>query len=217
MILLTGFEPFGGEAVNPSWAAAQLTAAALQAAGHDAAAVELPCVFERSAEVLRNAVGQLKPNLVLCVGQAGGRSKVSIERVAINVEDARIPDNAGNAPIDRPVRVGGPAAYFSTLPIKAGRAAVAAAGIPVEISQTAGTYVCNHAFYVLMDILAGLDGVRGGFIHVPYSREQGLHHDQPGLAVEDMAAALTLVATAALTADGILVADDLRVAAGAEH
>ncbi|WP_026550244.1 pyroglutamyl-peptidase I [Arthrobacter sp. Br18] len=217
MILLTGFEPFGGETVNPSWAAAQLAAAALRSAGHDAAAVELPCVFERSAEVLRSAVGQVKPTVVLCVGQAGGRSKVSIERVAINVDDARIPDNAGTAPIDQPVRTDGPAAYFSTLPIKAGMAAVAAAGIPVEISQTAGTYVCNHVFYALMDILAGLDGVRGGFIHVPYSTGQGSQHGLPGLDVGDMAEALTLVATAALTADGTLRHGDLRLAAGAEH
>ncbi|MBG6183813.1 pyroglutamyl-peptidase [Arthrobacter sp. CAN_A214] len=217
MILLTGFEPFGGETVNPSWTAAQLAATALQAAGRNAAAVELPCVFGKSAEVLRDAIGRLQPMLVLCVGQAGGRSRISIERVAINVDDARIPDNAGNAPIDQPVRLGGPAAYFSTLPIKAGRAAVAAAGLPVEVSQTAGTYVCNSVFYALMDALAGLDGVRGGFIHVPFSDEQGLRHGQPGLAVEDMAAALTLVATAALTADGDLVDGDLRMAAGAEH
>lgn len=217
MILLTGFEPFGGESVNPSWAAAQLAAAALQDGGREAAAVELPCVFGRSAEVLRNAISRLEPTLVLCVGQAGGRSGVSIERVAINVDDARIPDNDGNAPIDQPVRSGGPAAYFSTLPIKAGRAAVAAAGIPVEVSQTAGTYVCNHVFYALMDTLAGRDGVRGGFIHVPYSSEQGLQHGAPGLALEDMAAALTLLAAAAVTSDGAPVDGDLREAAGAEH
>ncbi len=212
MILLTGFEPFGGESTNPSWLAAQLAAERLTALGQEAVAVEVPCVFGRSIEVLVEAIGTFRPAIVLCVGQAGGRGSVSIERVAINVDDARIPDNAGNQPIDESVVRAGPAAYFSTLPIKACREAVAGLDIPVEVSQTAGTYVCNHIFYGLMDLLQTREGVRGGFIHVPYSLEQGEANGQPGLAVEDMATALVTIATttASTTADA-------RVTAGAEH
>lgn len=212
MILLTGFEPFGGESTNPSWQAARLAADRLAADGTPAVAVELPCVFGRSAEVLAEAVEVHDPDIVLCVGQAGGRERVSVERVAINVDDARIPDNAGRQPIDEPVVPGGATAYFSTLPIKACREAVARLEIPVEVSQTAGTYVCNHIFYSLMHMLRGRSGIRGGFIHVPFSTEQGRRHGQPGIEIEDMAAALVAVArTTAVTAT------DTRVTAGAEH
>ncbi|MBG6223918.1 pyroglutamyl-peptidase [Arthrobacter sp. CAN_A2] len=212
MILLTGFEPFGGESTNPSWHAAQRAAELLVALGLDAAAVEVPCVFGRSIEVLEAALGQFEPDIVLCVGQAGGRGSVSLERVAINVDDARIPDNAGLQPIDEPVVAAGPAAYFSTLPIKACREAVAGLGVPVEVSQTAGTYVCNHLFYGLMDLLQDRRGIRGGFIHVPFSTEQGSAHGQPGITVEAMAAALVAIATT--TAETAL---DARITAGAEH
>ncbi|MHA7220166.1 pyroglutamyl-peptidase I [Arthrobacter sp. MDT1-48-3] len=212
MILLTGFEPFGGEATNPSWLAARRAAALLTAEGQQAVAVEVPCVFGRSIEVLEAALERYRPGIVLGVGQAGGRERVSIERVAINVDDARIPDNAGCRPIDEPVVPGGPAAYFSSLPIKACREAVAALGVPVEVSQTAGTYVCNHIFYGLMSLLADNPGVRGGFVHVPYSTEQGGAHRQAGLPIEDMAAALVAIAT---TAAGTTA--DARITAGAEH
>lgn len=212
MILLTGFEPFGGETTNPSWLAARRAADLLRAEGHDAVAVEVPCVFGASVDAVTTAIGRYRPEIVLCVGQAGGRPSVSVERVAINVDDARIPDNAGRQPIDESIAAGGPAAYFSSLPIKACRQAVAALGIPVEVSQTAGTYVCNHVFYGLMDHLASRDGTRGGFIHVPYSAEQGVANSAPGLALEDMAAAL--VAIALTTAD---TTADLRVTGGAEH
>lgn len=212
MILLTGFEPFGGESTNPSWQAAQRAADLLCAQGRAAVAVEVPCVFGRSIEALKVALGEYEPAIVLCVGQAGGRGSISLERVAVNVDDARIPDNAGNQPIDEPVVPSGPAAYFSTLPIKACREAVAGLDIPVEVSQTAGTYVCNHLFYGLMDLLGDRRGTRGGFVHVPYSSEQGTAHGQPGLAVEAMAEALTMIATT--TAE---TAADARVTAGAEH
>lgn len=212
MILLTGFEPFGGETINPSWLAAQLAAERLTALGQEAVAVEVPCVFGRSIEVLAEALESFRPAVVLCVGQAGGRGSVSIERVAINVDDARIPDNAGNQPIDEPVLADGPAAYFSTLPVKACREAVAGLDIPVEVSQTAGTYVCNHIFYGLMHLLQTRDRVRGGFIHVPYSTDQGEANGQPGIAVASMAAALVAIAT---TTAG--TTSDLRITAGAEH
>ncbi len=212
MILLTGFEPFGGELTNPSWLAAERAAVLLRDQGREAVAVELPCVFGESIDALEAALVRFRPDVVVCAGQAGGRSRVSVERVGINVDDARIPDNAGRQPVDEPVVPGGPAAYFSSLPIKACREAVAALGIPVEVSQTAGTYVCNHVFYGLMHLLAERQDARGGFVHVPFSTGQGEAHGQPGLAIDLMAAALAAIA--GTTAE---TATDLRVAAGAEH
>ncbi|MHA7276635.1 pyroglutamyl-peptidase I [Arthrobacter sp. HLT1-21] len=214
MILLTGFQPFGGEASNPSWQAAERAAAHLSQSGVEAVAVELPCAFGESIATLRAAVQLHRPALVLCVGQAGGRSRISLERVAINIDDARIPDNSGNQPIDTPVRADGPAAYFSTLPIKQALQDLTDSGIAAEISQTAGTYVCNHVFYGLMDLLATTPdgGARGGFIHVPYSSDQADAHGAPGMPVADMAAALRQIA---LTSQR--TTSDLRLAAGAEH
>ncbi|MFM1992004.1 MAG: hypothetical protein RJA99_4961 [Pseudomonadota bacterium] len=169
-ILLTGFEPFGGESVNPSW----LIASALDGetiGGARVHAQRLPTAFRASLRVLRAALRRHRPVLVVALGQAGGRAELSIERVAINVDDARIPDNAGARPIDVPVVRGGPAAHFSTLPIKAIVAALRARGVPAAVSQTAGTFVCNHVFYGLQHALAGTR-VRGGFVHVPYLPEQ---------------------------------------------
>ncbi len=213
MILFTGFEPFGGEALNPSWLAAQEAAAALRAAGSAAVAVELPCTFGESLTRLREVVSEHRPGLVLCVGQAGGRARISLERVAINVDDARIPDNAGNQPVDSPIRPGGPAAYFSSLPIKQALQDLTVAGIAAEVSQTAGTYVCNHVFYGLMDLLsASGGGTRGGFIHVPYTPDQAAVHGAPGMPVAEMAHALVLIAQTSQT-----TTTELRLAAGAEH
>ncbi len=212
MILLTGFEPFAGESTNPSWHAAQRAAEHLTDQGHAAVAVELPCFFRRSIDVLLEAVEKYSPGLVVCVGQAGGRERISIERVAINVDDARIPDNDGRRPIDGAVVAGGPSAYFSTLPIKACREAVARLDIPIEVSQTAGTYVCNHVFYGLMHQLAHREGIRGGFVHIPYSSEQGQAHGAPGLDVDTMASALVTIATTAVGTES-----DARIAGGAEH
>ncbi|MHA7263399.1 pyroglutamyl-peptidase I [Arthrobacter sp. TMN-37] len=212
MILLTGFEPFGGEATNPSWTAARRAADRLASEGYEAAAVELPCSFAEAPVALAAALEQFQPRLVLCAGQAGGRSAISLERVAINVIDARLPDNRGERPVDRPVRGGGPAAYFTTLPIKAALENLTGAGIPVEVSQTAGTYVCNATFYALMDLLASREGITGGFVHVPYSTGQGAVHGKPGLDVGQMAFALALIAVTALENPV-----DIEVPAGAEH
>lgn len=169
-ILLTGFEPFAGETINPSWQ----IASALH--GHhvgpaQVVAVQLPTVFQRALEALDAALKLHQPQLVLALGQAGGRTDLSVERVAINVDDARIPDNARQQPVDHPIVPGGPAAYFSTLPIKTLVATLHRAGIPASVSQTAGTFVCNHVFYGLQHRLAGT-GVRSGFVHVPYVPEQ---------------------------------------------
>ena len=165
-ILYTGFAPFGGERVNPSFEALRLLPDSL-----DGAAVlrmELPTTFESAGKLLLDTIGRENPDIVICVGQAGGRAAVTPERCAINVRDARIPDNAGHQPKDEPVIAGGPAALFSTLPIKAMAAAARKDGFAAEISNSAGTFVCNDLMYSLLYTLEReFPAVRGGFIHVP--------------------------------------------------
>jgi pyroglutamyl-peptidase len=208
-ILLTGFEPFGGEGVNPS----QAIVAALSGttvAGCEVAGVTLPCEFGRAASELAQAIDRLRPSLVLALGQAGGRADLSLERIAINVDDARMPDNAGAAPIDLPVVAGGPAAYFTTLPVKAMVAALRAAGLPASVSQSAGTYVCNHVFYALQHRLAG-SGVRSGFMHLPLLPEQAARQPgQPSLPLQTLLEGVR-VALAAASAN----VSDLRESGGA--
>lgn len=171
-VLLTGFEPFGGDAANPSQDIVRALAGRT-IAGHRVAGLVLPCVFGRSAREVRAALKRERPVLVICLGVAAGRAAITPERVAVNLDDARIPDNAGLQPCDRPVVRGGPAAYFSTLPAKAIVAALARRGLPAAVSHTAGTFVCNHVFYSLMRALARRRGVRGGFIHVPAADAAG--------------------------------------------
>src|SRR5471032_1508023 len=168
-VLLTGFESFGGESVNPSWEIARALDGWV-VEGHTVRAMQLPCAFGDALRMLDEALAAQRPDLVMCLGQAGGRAEISVERVALNVDDARIPDNLGRQPIDAAVVPGGPAAYFSTLPIKAIARDVRATGIPAAVSNTAGTFVCNHVFYALMHSLATrpeLARARGGFVHVP--------------------------------------------------
>ncbi|MZD08502.1 pyroglutamyl-peptidase I [Streptomyces sp. SID5785] len=211
-ILLTGFEPFGGASVNPSWQAASLVAAA-PPEGLDVTAVELPCVFGAALDALRDALGTVRPEVVVCLGQAGGRPGVTVERVAINVDDARIPDNAGARPIDEPVVPGGPAAYFSSLPVKACVAALREAGVPAALSNTAGTFVCNHVAYGLGHLLATeFPGVRGGFVHVPWAPEQVVDGGAPALPAETVAAGIRALLSAAASTRA-----DLRASEGATH
>lgn len=207
-VLLTGFDAFGGDSVNPSWWLAQALHRR-QIAGHRVVAAQLPTVFGDSIERLQALLDRHRPALVICLGLAAGRAALSLERIAINVDDARIADNAGAQPIDEPVIAAAPAAYFSTLPIKVMRQAIGAAGIPAEISQTAGTFVCNHVFYALMHRLAtvpALRRARGGFIHVPMLPEQG----EPSLPLERMVEGLRIGIRTALTAPG-----DVRLGGGA--
>lgn len=206
-VLLTGFAPFGGEAVNPSWLAVQ-SLQGRRISGHRVVAAQLPTVFGDAPRRLQALVREHRPALVVCVGQAGGRAALSLERVAINLNDARIADNAGAQPIDTPVVAGGPAAYFSTLPVKAMLVTLQRQGLAAEVSQTAGTFVCNQVFYALMHLLAtqrGLKNTRGGFIHVPWLPEQGT----PSMALEELVAGLRLAIRAALT-----TRQDLRHGAG---
>jgi len=185
-VLLTGFEPFNKATVNPAWEAVR----ALEGWSGAAFRVEvrqLPCVFGEAGRLLAALVDELHPDIVIAVGQAGGRAEISVERVAINVDDASILDNAGQQPIDRAIDPDGPAAYFSTLPIKAMVAAMRQKGLVAGVSQTAGTFVCNHVFYGLMHHTAGKP-VKAGFIHVPFLPEQAQARVDapPSMALDDI-------------------------------
>jgi pyroglutamyl-peptidase len=166
VVLVTGFEPFGGRAVNTS----ELAVRALHGRVIAGARVEtaiLPVRFGEAAEALLDAVRATGARLIVAVGEAGGRAAIAIERAAINLDDARLPDNAGAQPSGVPIVAGGPLAYASTLPVEALVEALLARGLPAASSESAGTFVCNHAFYALMHALAGHRGARGGFVHVP--------------------------------------------------
>lgn len=202
-LLLTGFDPFDGAKSNPSWDAASALDGCV-IGGHRIAARRLPTEFEASLRALRAAIRETGPSLVVCTGLAGGRKELSLERIAINVDDARIADNIGVQPVDARIAARGPAAYFTTLPIKAMLAALEKQGIPAHVSQTAGTFVCNHVFYGLMHALRRTPGVRGGFIHVPRAGRGGMPLDQ---IVEGLRIALRVAAT---------TRTDARLAAGAE-
>lgn len=169
-LLLTGFEPFAGASLNPS---EQIVNAlnARQIEGVELHTAVLPVVFTESSELLRHLIKLHKPNVVICLGQAEGRREISFERVAINLDDARLADNAGRVILDQPVVAGGPSAYFTTLPVKEMVAAVRAEGIAAGLSTTAGTFVCNHIFYAMQHELAETLVV-SGFIHVPLMPEQ---------------------------------------------
>lgn len=203
-VLLTGFEPFGGMETNPSGVVVINAAQQLTAQGIPTESVILPVTFRGASERLKQAMAASNWDLIVCVGVAPGRTKVGIERVAINVDDARIADNGGASPIDEPIVAEGPAAYFATLPVKRAFAAVTELGIPVEVSNTAGTYVCNHVFYKLMHALAGATSVRGGFVHIPLAEDLGE-------AVSTLA--LTAVVEATLRSAG-QGNSDLRIRAG---
>ncbi|HWI78062.1 MAG TPA: pyroglutamyl-peptidase I [Ramlibacter sp.] len=207
-VLVTGFDPFGMNSVNASWMAVQALHGR-QIGGHRIVGAQLPTVFGHSLEALRDLLLRHRPALAICTGQAGGRAALSLERVAINVNDARIPDNAGAQPVDTPIIAGGPAAYFTTLPIKAMLAGLLEAGINAEVSQTAGTFVCNHVFYGLMHDLAvhtELRQTRGGLIHVPWLPSQG----QPSMRLDEIVEGIKLAIEYALA-----TVTDIRLEAGA--
>lgn len=189
-VLITGFQPFGGEEQNPSWMLASALAGlqTIQDTTVEVVATELPTVFGVSSQRLRAVISERRPEVVLCLGQAGGRTALTPERVAINVDDARIADNDGQQPVDVPVVPGGPAAYFSSLPIKRMVRDMRAAGIPAEVSQTAGTFVCNHVFYALMHMAATEFPFiwRCGFMHVPYLPIQVLGRSSPSMSFQLM-------------------------------
>lgn len=196
-VLMTGFEPFGGETVNPSQLALQQLSAGWSLAGVELSTAFLPVVFGQSVQAMRSAIEAHDPELVVCVGEAGGRHAVTPERFAVNLDDAPFPDNAGRAPVDQPIVPAGPVAYFSTLPLAAIVRSLRAAGIPAAQSSTAGNYVCNHVFYGLMHLMATeRPDLRGGFVHVPHVHEQVLDRldGRPSLSLATLTEALRIVA-----------------------
>jgi pyroglutamyl-peptidase len=199
-VLVTGFDPFGGETVNASLEAVRRLPARIGTLEIETA--ELPTSYGRSLLALEAAIARARPEIVLCVGQAGERAALCIERVAVNVQNARIPDNDGAQPEGAPVVAGGPAAYLSTLPVRAAVAALHAEALPAELSMSAGTFVCNHVFYGLMHIAAARrHAFRGGFLHVPCLPHQA-KGNTPSMPPERIARGIALVLEASAATGG---------------
>lgn len=209
-VLLTGFEPFAGAVVNPSWEAARDVAATWS--GHDdVVAVALPVEFGAATRRLHHALDEHRPAVAIALGVAEGRTDVTPERVAINITDARIPDNAGAQPIDEPCIAGAPDGLLTTLPVKAMLHAMRASAIPSSLSHTAGTYVCNHVFFHLQEALRE-SGVRSGFIHVPATPQMWGHTSAPTLDQEIITSAVRICVETALA-----VEHDIHLAGGSLH
>ena len=194
-LLLTAFDPFGGDAVNPALEAVKLVADKI--GRFDVIKLEVPTVFGKSIDTVREAIEREKPDFVLSIGQAGGRAEITPERVAINLDDARIPDNEGNQPIDEPIFPDGENAYFSTLPVKAMVEAIRKEGLPSSLSNSAGTYVCNHLMYGILYYLDKRPSMKAGFIHVPYIPEQTKNKkEMPALELSEIVRGLEAAITA---------------------
>jgi len=187
-LLITGFEPFGGETVNPSWEAVRRLPETV--GGWIVRPLRIPVVYGRASQAVAEAASQLHPDAILCVGQAGGRAGITPEAVAVNLREARIPDNAGNQPAAEPVVAGGPAAYFATVPVRRMVAALSDAGIPASLSLSAGSFVCNDVFYALSHRFHDTP-VKVGFIHVPWLPEQA-GGKGPCMTPEDMISGLQI-------------------------
>lgn len=211
-VLITGFDPFGGEPLNPAWEAVK--AMKDEIAGAKITKMQIPTVVDKSIAKVHEKIQEIHPDIVISIGQAGGRFGVTPERVAINITDARIPDNEGNQPIDVPIFLDGDTAYFSNLPVKAMVQAIRNAGYPSSLSNTAGTYICNHVMYgILYYIQKEFPGVRGGFIHVPYAVSQVVDKPEtPSMAIADITAALEAAVKAAVENE-----KDIKVIGGETH
>jgi pyroglutamyl-peptidase len=194
-VLVTGFEPFAGERVNASLEAVRRLPRRIGAM--EIVTAELPTSYARALPALEAAIARANPELVLCVGQAGDRAALCVERVAVNLQDARIPDNDGAQPVDASIVADGPAAYLATLPVRAAVAALRAAELPVQMSMSAGTFVCNHVFYGLMRLAAaGRPAFRGGFLHVPCLPGQAVP-GAPSMPLDDIVRGIGIVLEAA--------------------
>ncbi|WP_321387446.1 pyroglutamyl-peptidase I [uncultured Enterococcus sp.] len=213
-ILVTGFDPFGGEPINPALEAVKGLSDTIN--GAEIIKLEIPTVFGKSAEVVKEAILAHKPDVVLNIGQAGGRFAPSPERVAINIDDARIPDNEGNQPVDEAIQTDGQPAYFTQLPIKAMVAAMKEAGFPAAVSNTAGTFVCNHIMYQVQYMIdKEFPTMKGGFIHVPYIPEQVVDKaGQPYMSLADITQSLEKAIEAIVAYDG---KEDMKAIGGAIH
>ncbi len=213
-LLVTGFDPFGGETINPAWEAVKLLPDTIQ--GGEIIKLEIPTVFNKSADVVAAAVREHQPDVVLNIGQAGGRFGITPERIGINMDDARIPDNEGQQPIDEPIQATGGNAYFTQLPIKAMVDGIKAVGLPASVSNTAGTFVCNHIMYQVQYLIATeFPQMKGGFIHVPFIHQQVVDKPtMPSMSIPDIAKGLE----AALEQIVLLKdSEDIKAIGGAEH
>ena len=185
-LLITGFEHFGGEEINPSWEAVSRLPSEIN--GYTLTKLRIPVVFGEAADVVLAKAAEVSPDVILCIGQAGGRAAITPELVAINLRHAKIPDNKGNVPRDEPILADGSVAYFSTLPARQMAEAISTAGVASQLSYSAGAYVCNDLFYTLLHRYQNTP-TRVGFIHIPYATEQG---KEPAMEMEDMIKGLTL-------------------------
>lgn len=207
-IIVTGFDPFGGKTINPS---IECVKALPEIEGVELIRLELPTVFKESAKRLNEVINDVKPDAVLSVGQAGGRTGITMERIAINVDDARIPDNISQQPIDEAIQLDGEAAYFTTLPIKRIVKAIREAGISAEVSNSAGTFVCNHIMYQALFAATKADKpFKAGFMHIPFIPEQTT--DKPSLPLEESTKALQI---AIETIRDYINDEDIKVQEGA--
>lgn len=197
-VLITGFDPFGGEKINPALEAVKKINDNI--AGAEIVKLEVPTVFNKSIDILDKAIEKENPDIVICVGQAGGRFDISIERVAINVDDARIEDNEGNQPIDKAIKEDGENAYFASIPVKAMVEEIKGINLPASVSNSAGTFVCNHIMYGLLYLIdKKYNNIRGGFIHVPFIPEQVINKkNMPFMNTEDITKALEAAIKAAV-------------------
>lgn len=208
-VLITGFDPFGGENINPALEAVKKLPNEI--AGAKIIKLELPTVFKKSIQTLQKCMEIEKPDITICIGQAGGRFDITIERVAINLDDARIPDNEGNSIIDEKIFADGENAYFASIPIKAMVQNINNGGIPASVSNTAGTFVCNHIMYgLLYTISKKYPKMIGGFMHVPFIPQQAVaKKNAPCMSLDDITRAITLAIEAAILSD-----EDIKVSGG---
>lgn len=213
-ILVTGFDPFGSDKINPAIEAVKKLPDTIK--GAKIIKLEIPTVFNKSAQVVHQAIVKEQPDYVLNVGQAGGRSALTPERVAININDGRIPDNDGYQPLDEPIQPDGDTAYFTQLPIKAMAKAIRAAGLPAIVSNTAGTYVCNHIFYQVQYMRTKeFPKLKAGFIHIPFLPEQVITRpNQPSMALADIVKGLTAAIGAIVERNG---QSDIKAVEGQNH
>ena len=211
-ILVTGFDPFSGEVINPAIETVKRLPDTIS--GAKIIKLEIPTVCHQSLRVIDEAIARYDPDVVLSVGQAGGRPDITVERVGINVDDCRIPDNAGNQIVDEPIYADGPAAYFVTVPIKAMVQRIRERNIPASVSNTAGTFVCNHVTYGVCHLLAvKYPGKRSGFIHIPFLPQQAVDKkNMPSMSQDMMVEAITAAIEAIVDTE-----EDIKVTGGATH
>ncbi|EEB35436.1 pyroglutamyl-peptidase I [Anaerococcus hydrogenalis DSM 7454] len=208
-ILLTGFDPFGEDKINPSIELVKKVEGKISNA--EIFKLEIPTVFKKSGKILEENIRKIRPDVILCIGQAGGRSSITVERIAINIDDARISDNLGEKPIDKKIRDDGDNAYFSNLPIKKIVEEIKKENIPAEVSNSAGTFVCNHLMYESLYLAKKYKNIRAGFIHIPYLPEQVINKaNTPSMDLENSLKAINIAIKTIINYDG----EDVKISGG---